>query len=136
MPRLDEIKAAARQRIHGCAAVAASYTDEDHPDGLIFAEDYDGEGLLVRYHNKIDRTGDLDGQYGEVIDGIDRLVFLDQNVADVTEALEFNGEAPLVLSRGATLTISGYKGLRFTLDSQQPPDGPEETIWVVARKRG
>lgn len=136
MARLDEIKAAARRRIHGCAAVAASYRDDDHPTGLVFAEDYDGEGLLVRYHNKIDRTGDLDGQYGDIIDGIDRIVFLDQNVADVTEALVFNGEAPLVLSRGATVTIQGYKGLRFQLDSQEPPDGPEETVWVVARKRG
>jgi hypothetical protein len=136
MARLDEIKAAARQRIHGCAAVSASYVDEDHPSGLIFAEDYDGEGLLVRYHSKIDRTGDLDGQYGEVIDGIDRIVFLDQNVADVTEALEFNGEPALVLSRGAVVTIQGYKGLQFVLDSQEPPDGPEETVWVVARRRG
>lgn len=136
MPTLDEIKSEARQRIHGCAAVFATLVDEDHPAGLIFDEDYTGSGLTVRYHSKIDTTGDLGGDYGEVIDGIDRLVFLDSNVAEVSAALVLNGEAPLSLARASVVTIPGYKGLKFTLDSQEPPDGPDETVWVVARTRG
>ena len=132
---LVDIKAKARRAIHGRLAVPCSLTDLTHPDGLIFADDYSGKGLLVRYHTKIDTTGDLDGDYGEVIDGIDRLVFLDENVAEVSDALEANGEAPLTLSRGARVTIEGYKGLQFTLDAQEPPDGPLETIWTVARVR-
>lgn len=133
---LADIKLQARRAIHGSLAVPAIYTDDDHPDGLIFAEDYTGSGLTVRYHNKLDRSGDLNGDYSEIIDGIDKLVFSDENVAEVSAALVDNGEAPLVLSRGASVRIEAYKGLTFTLDSQEPPDGPLETRWVVARIRG
>lgn len=133
---LADIKTQARRAIHGRLAVPATLVDEDHPDGLIFADDYAGEVLTVRYHNKLDRSGDLSADYAEIIDGIDRLVFLDENVAAVSAGLVANGEAPLALSRGAEVTIAGYKGLTFVLDSQQPPDGPSETVWVVARKRG
>lgn len=132
---LADIKAKARRAIHGRLAVSATLVDDDHPDGLIFADDYTGAGLTVRYHNKLDRTGALTDDYAEIIDGIDRLVFHDENVAEVSAALVDNGEAPLALSRGAQVTIEGYKGLTFALDSQQPPDGPGETVWVVARKR-
>jgi hypothetical protein len=133
---LVDIKERARRAIHGKLAVPATLIDDDHPDGLIFADDYAGAGLTVRYHNKLDRSGDLNGDYAEIIDGIDKLVFLDENVAEVSAALVANGEAPLVLSRGAEITIEGYKGLTFTLDTQEPPDGPLETRWVVARVRG
>jgi len=135
VPRLDEIKAEARRQIHSLAAVSATLVDTDHPDGLIFGEDYTGDGFLVRYHNKLVRTGDITGDYADVIDGIDRLVLLDSNVAEVSAALYENGELPLVPARGARITIAGYKGLTFILDSKEPPDGPEETAWVVTRRR-
>ncbi len=131
-----DIKARARRAIHGRLGVSASLTDDDHPAGLIFAEDYTGPGLLVRYHNKLSREGDLDGDYGQIIDGIDRLVFHDENVAEVSAALVANGEAPLVLARDAQVRIEAYKGVTFSLDTQEPPDGPGETAWVVARVRG
>lgn len=135
MPTLDQIKSKARQRIHGLAAVACDLVDADHPDGLTFASDYEGETLTVRYHTKLDQTGDLDGNYGEILDGIDRLVFHDDNLAAVSQALVDNGEAPLTLARGAKITIAAYKGLMFKLDSQEPPDGPGETVWAVARTK-
>ena len=135
MPRLDEMKAERRRELHDLAAVQANLVDDDHESGLIFGPYYEGEGLLVRYHNKLVKTGDITGEYADVIDGIDRLVFLDSNVAEVSAELYDNGEAPLVLSRGAVVTIPGYKGLKFILDSQEPPEGPEETAWVVARTR-
>lgn len=131
---LVDIKERARRSIHERAAVPCSFVDKAHPDGLILGEDAT-VGLTVRYHSKIDSTGDLDGDYGEVIDGIDRLIFLDENVAEVSAALVENGEDPLVPARGATVTIEGYKGLTFTLDNQEPPDGPSETAWGVARSR-
>lgn len=133
---LADIKARARRAIHGRLGVSASLVDDDHPDGLIFGEDYTGPGLLVRYHNKLSREGDLDGEYGQIIDGIDRLVFHDENVAEVSAALVANGEAPLVLLRAAQVRIEAYKGVTFSLDTQEPPDGPGETAWVVARIRG
>lgn len=136
MPTLDAIKTTGRRQIHGLAAVSCDLVDPDHPDGLVFAEDYLGNGLTVRYHNRLTRTGDLDGTYGEVIDGIDKLVFNDENVAEVSVALVANGQAPLVLARGARVTIPSYKGLRFTLDAKDPADGPLETVWVVARSKG
>ena len=133
---LADIKARTRRAIHGRLAVSATLVDETHPNGLIFADEYEGGGLTVRYHNKIDRTGDLGGDYAEIIDGIDRLIFLDDNVAEVSAALVENGEPPLVIARNAEITIPEYKGLTFVLDTKSPPDGPSETVWVVARKRG
>ena len=133
---IADIKAQARRAIHGRLGVSAQLFDDAHPDGLLYAEDYTGPRLTVRYHNKIDTNGDLDGDYASVIEGIDRLVFLDENVADVSAALVANGEAPLVLAREAEIKIAEYKDLRFSLDTQEPPDGPLETVWVVARLRG
>lgn len=132
---LADIKEKARRAIHGKLAVPCHLEDDDHPLGLIFAEDYTGPGLTVRYHNKIERNGDLDGSYAEIIDGIDKLVFSDENVAEVSEALVANGQPPLSLARAAVVTIPSYKGLMFTLDSRLPPDGPLESVWVVARSR-
>lgn len=134
MPSLADIKAQGRQRIHDRAAVSCLLVDDDHPLGLIFADD-DETQLTVRYLTKLDTTGGLDSDYGQVIDGIDRLIFNDSNVAEVSAALVDNGEAPLVLSRAAKVTIPEYKGLAFTLDSQEPPDGPSEIAWTVARTR-
>ena len=133
---LADIKARTRRIIHGRSAVSASLVDEAHPDGLIFADGYEGPGLTVRYHNKIDRTGDLTNDYAEIVDGIDRLIFLDENVAEVSAALVANGQAPLQIARNAVVTIPEYKNLSFVLDTKSPPDGPSETVWVVARKRG
>lgn len=133
---LADIKARARRAIHGKLGVAVSLIDDDHPDGLLLGDEYTGTGLTVRYHNKLQRTGDLDGDYASVIDGIDRLVFLDENVAEVSAALVANGEAPLVLAHGTEIKIPEYKNLSFALDTQEPSDGPAETVWVVARLRG
>lgn len=133
MPSVADLKNRTRRFIHGRAAVPCLLRDPTHPEGLALPEG--APVLTVRYHTKIDTTGGLDDTYGEVIDGIDRLVFLDDNVAAVSDALVAAGEAPLILQRGATVTIPAYKGLRFTLDNQEPPDGPAETAWAVARSR-
>lgn len=132
MASLIDIKTQARRAIHGRLAVPCTYRDADHPTGLNLPE---GVSLTVRYHTKIDTTGDLDGNYGSIIDGIDRLVFHDENVAEVNAALYDADEPLLDIQREAEITIEGYQGLTFVLDSKEPPDGPAETKWVVARKR-
>ena len=132
---LADIKARTRRGIHGRLAVSCLYTDQDHPSGLVLLPTAT-VGLTVRFHNKIDRSGDLDGDYSEIIEGIDKLVFLDANVAEVSAALVANNQPPLSLSRKGVVTIPGYKNIVFALDSEEPPDGPAETIWLVARKRG
>jgi len=131
---LADIKARARRAIHGSLAVSCSLTDNDHPGGLLFSEEYTGPGLTVRYHTKIAQTGDLEGSYAEVLDGIDRLVFHVENVAAASEALVENGELPISLLRNAQIIIPEYS-LVFRLDSLEPPDGPGEIIWNVARVR-
>lgn len=125
-----------RRVIHSRASFAASFEDDAHPDGLLFAPDYTGAGLVVRYHNKLDRNGDLDGNYAEVIEGIDRLVFSDENVAEVSAALVLNAQPPLVIERNAIVKIRAIKGASFSLDTREPADGPLETIWTVARLEG
>lgn len=134
---LIDIKAKARRAIHGRLAVpVTSFTDEAHPGGLSFGASLNPPSLTVRYHNKMARDGNLDGDYAEVIEGIDRLIFHDENIAEVSAALVAEGQPALVLSRGAEIVIQPYQGLRFILDTQEPPDGPSEIVWVVARSRG
>jgi hypothetical protein len=136
---LADIKERGRRALHRALAVPCLLTDEDHPDGLpddLVDENDSPVGLTVRWHNKIARAGDLNGEYGEVIDGIDRLIFNDENVTEVSDALVLAGDAPLVLARGAEITIPAYKGARYVLDTKEPSDGPLETVWVVARSRG
>lgn len=133
MPDLSEIKARARRAIHGRLAVPVRY----YPDGDRTEEPV--EGITVRWHNKIDTTGDLDGQYGSVIEGIDRLIFSISNIEAVnSDRAETPADPPLEpisLARGALVEIEGYQGAIFALDSQEPADGPEEIAWVVARQR-
>lgn len=129
-----DIKAKMRRAIHGRLAVSCQFKDQDHPAGLVLAEDATAS-LTVRFHTKIDRNGDLDGDYAEIIENVDKLVFLDSNVAEVSAALVANGEAPIVLARKAEIVIPEYKNATFVLDTLEPPDGPLETVWLVARKR-
>jgi hypothetical protein len=136
LPSLLDIKLKGRRAIHSRASFDVTYIDDDHPDGLAFAVDYAGQGLRARYHTKLARNGDLDGTYAEVIEGIERLVFSDENVAEVSAALVANGEPPLVLNRTGRVTIDAVKGAVFSLDSEEPADGPIETIWTVARVEG
>ena len=133
-----DIKERGRRALHRALAVPCSIKDDDHPtlpDPLLDANDKPVY-LTVRWHNKLSRGGDLTGDYAEVIDGIDRLIFNDENVAEVSDALVLAGEAPLVLARGAEITIPAYKDARYSLDTKEPSDGPLETAWVVTRLRG
>lgn len=132
MPDLVEIKARTRRAIHGRLAVSALY----YPGGsLDDPADPAVEGITVRWHNKIDTTGDLDGSYGSVIEGIDRLIFSQTNLDEVNAERIENDLDPISLARGALVEITGYQDAYFSLDSQEPADGPEEIAWVVARQR-
>ncbi len=134
MPDLVEIKTRTRRAIHGRLAVPALY----YPNGSIDDPDDPAvTGITVRWHNKIDTTGDLDGSYGSVIEGIDRLIFSLSEIAELNEArgLEDPPLPPITLARGAMVEIEGYQDALFNLDSLEPADGPEEQAWVVARQR-
>lgn len=126
MSDLAEIKLRMRRAIHGRLAVPALFSF-----GLI-----QDVPITVRWGNRIDTTGGLDNSYGEIIDGIDRLIFLDSDIAAVNAARAIDALPPVVLQRTAQITIPQYKNARFGLDQLSPSDGPEETVWVVTRLRG
>ncbi len=119
MPDLSVIKARARRAIHNRAAVPALY----------FATPSETEpvDVRVRWHNKIAATGDLDGQYAQALDAIDRLIFHfdDLNVATRDE--------PVRLKYAGEVVIPGYENVTFSLDQREPSDGPGEVKWTVAR---
>lgn len=104
-------KAASRQVVHDYLAVKAIYEDyEQEP-----------EEITVRWHNKLARAGSLEGGFDvEVLTGIDRLVF--------------NG--PEIASKNLTLRHGGYVivpqyGVRFSLEAEEPSDGPINRYWSV-----
>lgn len=103
-------------------AVPAIYTDplgEPYPSDAQAAA---GLTLTVRWHNKLARAGNAEGGYSaEIIEGVDRLVFLQPQL----DALG------LVLERTGVVTIPGY-GTAWELDSEAPTDGPLTVYWNVA----
>lgn len=113
-----------RQVVHATLAVAAFYDD----DTLI-----EPVAITVRWHNKLSRAGALEGGYGvEIIEGIDRLVF---NEPELTSK-----EPPLTLIEGGTVAIPSLAALAgspvsFTLEAEEPGDGPINIYWTVSRDR-
>lgn len=121
---MAQAKAQNRQVVHSTLAVPAFYDD----DTLI-----EPVAITVRWHNKLSRAGALEGGYGvEIIEGIDRLVF---NEPELTSK-----EPPLTLIEGGTVTIPSLAALAgspvsFTLESEEPGDGPVSVYWSVSRDR-
>lgn len=110
-----ELKSQARQALHDAMAVPAQYTDAD----FVIPVD-----ITVRWHNKIDRFGDIvDTGYSELIDGINRVIF---NVPELVEK-------ELTISRGGHLQLTDprFGGATLVLDSMEPRVGPVEEIWLV-----
>lgn len=113
-----ELKSQARQALHDALAVSAQYMDDD----LVMPVD-----ITVRWHNKIDRFGDLEsGGYPEVVDGINRMIF---NIPELTEKglqLHAGGEV--------TITAPGFNNAVLVLASMEPRVGPIEEIWMVGHR--
>lgn len=83
--------------------------------------------ITVRWHNKIAATGDLDGQYAQALDAIDRLVFHTDDLNDPER------EAPVVLQYAGEVVIPDFDNVTFSLDQREPSDGPGRVVWTVAR---
>ncbi len=117
MATLAEIKARARKAVHAAFSVSAghrSYGSDIHTT------------IQVRWHNKLvlQGNGTSDG-YADVIEGIDRMVFDIDELADKGIALE----------RGDTITMGPeYHGAVLVLEEMEPMTGPVEQKWWVARK--
>lgn len=111
------IKAKARRDVHASFSVSATYQDYSLDTPV---------PLSVRWHNKIARFGDLlDGGYAEVVEGIERIIFM----RDEVEA------AGLILRESGfvTITAEGYENAVLVLAAQEPKVGPVEVIWMVSR---
>ncbi|WP_288959822.1 hypothetical protein [uncultured Sulfitobacter sp.] len=91
--------------------------DTTYPTAAQIAE---GLEFTVRWHNRMTVRGELDQDYAGIIEGIDRLIFLDSQLA----ALEVTPD------RGWTVRIPGYEKA-YTLDYKEAKDGPAETKWTV-----
>lgn len=102
-----------RRVVHDTLAVPALYQD------AVMSTPAD---IRARWHSKIERTGDLEGEgWAQVIEGVDRIIF------NSTDARTLN------LKRGGTVTFPAYNNATFILDTREEVDGPDEEIWLVSR---
>lgn len=116
---LSEIKAAARQALHGAMAEPASYSfgGIDYPTAEQTAA---GLSLTVRWHNKMRIQGERDSSDVGILEGVNRLIFNTDELA----ALD------LTLTRLGVVTIPGYDK-QFRLDYHEDSDGPLNDYWSV-----
>lgn len=117
---MAEIKTQARSKLHKLAAVPALYFPSPDPDE-------ESVGVTIRWHNKIAATGDLDGQYAQALDAVDRLVFHEDDLNDPLR------DEPVVLKYAGEVVVPAYGNVTFSLDQREPSDGPGRVVWTVAR---
>lgn len=119
---MAQAKAQNRQVVHSTLAVPAFYQDDDLPEPV---------AITVRWHNKLSRAGALEGGYdAEIIEGIDRLVF---NQPELTS----RELTPVERGRVEVPSLSALAGFSvvFTLEAEEPGDGPVNVYWSVSRER-
>jgi hypothetical protein len=119
-----KVKSLTRRIVHQTFGVSSLYLDANYETG---------QAITVRWHNKIDRFGDLENQsYAEFVQGIDRIIF------DAADARALN------IIRGGTVTLTDFGANTvdpdaiadpvFELDTQEPSTGPIEEVWIVTYK--
>lgn len=107
-----QYKRQARRALHGIMAVPAFYQDSLTASTPV----------TVRWHNKLVTNGaSQDGFDAQIIEGVNRLVFLESEIA----------LAGITLRRGGLVTVIDYDDILFKLDTQAPQDGPENIYWNV-----
>lgn len=124
-------KTLARRTVHATLGVRAFYQD---------ASMNEPAEITVRWHNKIDRFGDLESQsYAEIIQGIDRVLF------DAVQARTLNVKrggvvtipslaAGMGAALGSPLGGEGVGPPAFVLQNREPNNGPVVEAWEVTRK--
>ena len=113
-------KSLVRRTVHKTFGVPAFYKDSSLSTPA---------AISARWHNKIERMGDLENQgYAEIIQGIDRVLF------DATEARTVGvkrlGEVSFPeLAATPTSAIP-----TFILNTRETETGPDREIWLVSLK--
>jgi hypothetical protein len=89
--------------------------------------------VTVRWHNKLARpVGDIEnGGYAEILAGVDRLVFSQENL-DAPLQADGTIAAPVILKRNGIVEFPQYD-MAFKLDVPEPGDGPINVYWAVTR---
>ncbi|MNK62103.1 hypothetical protein D3C87_812720 [compost metagenome] len=105
-------KATVRRVVQTTLGVPALYRESDMADAPV--------ALTARWHNKIDRFGDIENQgYAEFIQGIDRIVLIPSDTP------------ALVFKKDVLIEFPAY-GKVFTLQVKEKSSGPLEEIWQAA----
>lgn len=117
---LAEIKAQARSSLHAEMSVPASYESADGLTALAV-----NDGLTVRWHYKLSKPGQLEGNFDAVIvEGIDRLVFQQPQLDTLG----------VTLGRGDIVRVPAYgPTAAWELDNEEETDGPLNRYWAVTR---
>jgi hypothetical protein len=109
-----DLKAAARKAVHDQFSVSATYNDSTLPSPV---------QVRVRWHNRLLQQGDLSpGGYANIIEGVNRIVFSAEQIADLG----------LILRSRGTVQIPDYAAT-FALATREPTDGPVNVTWNVDR---
>lgn len=109
-------KKSLRRAVHDTLSVAAIRKSKSTGEMVV---------LRVRFHEKLVRTGEADaftGAISEVIQGVDRLVFDNDDLV----------ARSIILQRGDEVEIPSYE-MTFTLDVESPDDGAVTKTWLVTR---
>lgn len=116
---IAQIKAQSRTANHAFFGVAVLWSGDA---GITWTpETEDKEKLSARLHNKLVQN-DIGGDYANIIEGIDRLVFNQ----DQLDALG------ITLRKGDLIQFTAY-GYTFELDQPEQSDGPLNRYWHVTR---
>lgn len=119
MPDLADIKRSSRLALHGAMSVGVIWSDgiDTLPAG-----GEDRTVLSARWGNKLVQQGDLGGDYANIIEGIERIIFQDAQLTALG----------ITLARGDTILFPKY-GAKFELDQREDSDGPLNVYWSVSR---
>lgn len=115
----SKAKAQVRQTVHKTFGVPALYSDSSTPSPV---------DVRVRWYSRIEQAGDLESQgYANVIQGIDRIVFLSADAR--TLGVKKNGTVKIL-----NPVEPGVDEPVFALVAREPKTGPVEEIWTVVLK--
>lgn len=102
------LKAKTRRVVHDTLGVEAFYQDDSMSAP---------RPIRARWHNKVDRFGDLmDQGYAEVVQGVDRIVLFPRDYPTIN------------FVRGGVVTFPAYQR-SFRLEVLEPKDGPDQAVW-------
>lgn len=102
-------------------SASASYVAEEGADPVPSPEQIEaGLSLKVRWHNRIKIVGERTSDDAAILEGVNRLIFNSDNLAELGLTLEQYGE----------VEIAGYDK-KFRLDYLEATDGPLNVYWSV-----